>query len=357
MIRVATVITCPYCKTAGEPQPDGSCRGCGTSLKLLSLLDEVAEGYSQDGYGLLDSNRPGEAAICFLLASQIDTGKSEYTLAAARALMKSGDFSRAEKMIGEMDDLPVGDTDAHSLRGELQQARQHELARIRRRKMLGSFFSLGFILLGASLLLFGLWARNLGRPSPTTAVSQALRSNPETKGLSIRVSQQGRTVALSGTVRTELERSRVISVAAATGHSVSSSGLTVEFGAPFAVLLNNLSKAGTLPRGLTWAERNGMLYASGVVPSQLERDALAHFLQNGPYQGKFDLNGVKCAADGIALRPGDTLWSVAERLYGNGNMYLRFTDKSGHAISNPSLIHCGQVIYAPRTQDSAQQRP
>ncbi len=42
---------------------------------------------------------------------------------------------------------------------------------------------------------------------------------------------------------------------------------------------------------------------------------------------------------------GDTLWAISERFYGDGNKYQVIADASG--ISNPDLIHPGQVLTIP----------
>ncbi|OBG12015.1 lectin [Mycolicibacterium celeriflavum] len=42
---------------------------------------------------------------------------------------------------------------------------------------------------------------------------------------------------------------------------------------------------------------------------------------------------------------GDTLWAIAERFYGDGSRYQVIADASG--ISNPDLIHPGQVLTIP----------
>ena len=42
---------------------------------------------------------------------------------------------------------------------------------------------------------------------------------------------------------------------------------------------------------------------------------------------------------------GDTLWAIAERFYGDGNKYHQIAEASG--ISNPDLIHPGQVVTIP----------
>jgi LysM repeat protein len=51
------------------------------------------------------------------------------------------------------------------------------------------------------------------------------------------------------------------------------------------------------------------------------------------------------AARTYTVESGDTLWAIAERFYGDGNKYQVIADASG--ISNPDLIHPGQVLTIP----------
>ncbi|MCS7479464.1 LysM peptidoglycan-binding domain-containing protein [Umezawaea endophytica] len=43
--------------------------------------------------------------------------------------------------------------------------------------------------------------------------------------------------------------------------------------------------------------------------------------------------------------PGDTLWAIAEKAYGDGNQYQRIADANG--LDNPDLIQPGQVLVIP----------
>ena len=45
------------------------------------------------------------------------------------------------------------------------------------------------------------------------------------------------------------------------------------------------------------------------------------------------------------VEPGDTLWAIAERFYGDGNRYPEIAAASG--IENPDLIQPGQVLTIP----------
>jgi nucleoid-associated protein YgaU len=45
------------------------------------------------------------------------------------------------------------------------------------------------------------------------------------------------------------------------------------------------------------------------------------------------------------VRPGDTLFAVAERFYGDGSQYPQIADAS--SVADPNLIHPGQVLTIP----------
>lgn len=44
---------------------------------------------------------------------------------------------------------------------------------------------------------------------------------------------------------------------------------------------------------------------------------------------------------------GDTLYNIARRLYGDGSLYPKIFDANRDKISNPNLIHPGQVLTIP----------
>jgi len=49
------------------------------------------------------------------------------------------------------------------------------------------------------------------------------------------------------------------------------------------------------------------------------------------------------------VKSGETLWGIAQQHYGNGNLYHRLLT-ANPAITNPNLIHVGQVIRVPRAE-------
>lgn len=51
------------------------------------------------------------------------------------------------------------------------------------------------------------------------------------------------------------------------------------------------------------------------------------------------------AGQTYTVEPGDTLWAIAERFYGDGNRYQEIANASG--IDNPDAINPGQVLTIP----------
>ncbi|QGU06608.1 LysM domain/BON superfamily protein [Corynebacterium occultum] len=47
------------------------------------------------------------------------------------------------------------------------------------------------------------------------------------------------------------------------------------------------------------------------------------------------------------VRSGETLWAIAQQHYGNGNLYHRLVT-ANPSITNPNVIHAGDVIRVPR---------
>lgn len=69
----------------------------------------------------------------------------------------------------------------------------------------------------------------------------------------------------------------------------------------------------------------------------------------GPVLLPVTVNGdhpsVQADSQSYSVQAGDTLWDIAERVYGDGAQYQRIADASG--ITNPDLIFPGQVLTIP----------
>lgn len=52
-------------------------------------------------------------------------------------------------------------------------------------------------------------------------------------------------------------------------------------------------------------------------------------------------------ADAVEVTRGDSLWSIAQRVYGNGAYWPLIYAANAGQIANPNLIYPGQVFVLP----------
>lgn len=80
-------------------------------------------------------------------------------------------------------------------------------------------------------------------------------------------------------------------------------------------------------------------------PTQATAETPAH---PGPVLIPVTVNADHPAAEGqsYTVQAGDTLWDIAERVYGDGSQFMKIAEASG--IANPDLIHPGQVLTIPK---------
>lgn len=53
------------------------------------------------------------------------------------------------------------------------------------------------------------------------------------------------------------------------------------------------------------------------------------------------------APTGYMVRPGDCLWAIAQRTYGDGSLWPMLYAANADQILNPNLIFPGQVLRLP----------
>jgi LysM repeat protein len=79
---------------------------------------------------------------------------------------------------------------------------------------------------------------------------------------------------------------------------------------------------------------------AGVPPATHAGPVLLPVTVNG------DHASVQADTESYTVQAGDTLWDIAERVYGDGAQYHRIADAS--SIANPDLIYPGQVLTIPK---------
>ncbi len=53
------------------------------------------------------------------------------------------------------------------------------------------------------------------------------------------------------------------------------------------------------------------------------------------------------------MQPGNSLWRIARRTYGQGIMYTVIYQANGQQIFDPDLIYPGQVFVLPTSEETA----
>lgn len=56
------------------------------------------------------------------------------------------------------------------------------------------------------------------------------------------------------------------------------------------------------------------------------------------------------------VEPGDTLWAIAERFYGSGNLWTRIHEANRDKIKDPDLIQPGWVLTIPPGEEEGGSR-
>ena len=52
----------------------------------------------------------------------------------------------------------------------------------------------------------------------------------------------------------------------------------------------------------------------------------------------------------VVVQPGNSLWRIARRVYGEGVHYTAIFDANAQTIRDPNMIFPGQVFDLPKTQ-------
>ncbi len=104
--------------------------------------------------------------------------------------------------------------------------------------------------------------------------------------------------------------------------------------------------------GLDIRYDDGVAYISGEAPDQETREKIILAVGNAEGVGKVDEEmTVAVAADEAVFHTvvsGDTLWAIADKVYGDGNRYPEIFEANKPMLTDPDLIFPGQVLRCPK---------
>ena len=102
-----------------------------------------------------------------------------------------------------------------------------------------------------------------------------------------------------------------------------------------------------------WSDSGNMAVVTTeptLSPEEIDAGGGTVTTERGPVLVPVTVNGDHPAmgadAQSHTVQAGDTLWDIAERVYGDGSQYQKIADASG--IANPDLIYPGQVLTIPK---------
>ena len=64
---------------------------------------------------------------------------------------------------------------------------------------------------------------------------------------------------------------------------------------------------------------------------------------------QIDLSEVEVSDNMILVQPGNSLWRISRRFYGEGIMYTLIFKANQNQIDNPDLIYPGQIFEIPNS--------
>ena len=94
----------------------------------------------------------------------------------------------------------------------------------------------------------------------------------------------------------------------------------------------------------------GNLTLKGEAKDQAALEKAALMAGNVQGVSKVDVSGVKVQepkkqkVEIYEIQKGDTLWAIAQKFYGNGNMYKKIFEDNKEVIKDPDKIYPGQKI-------------
>ncbi|GLK50765.1 LysM peptidoglycan-binding domain-containing protein [Maricaulis virginensis] len=145
---------------------------------------------------------------------------------------------------------------------------------------------------------------------------------------------------------------------------------TVDYDSTGAVIFSGRAETGTTVRifangalvGETevgrdgrWDMQAGSLLAPGVYDlqiDQVEPDGNVSAVIVLPFE-RVAPEALDLGPDSVVVQPGNSLWRLARRLYGEGIQYTVIYEANRSQIRDPDLIYPGQVFQAPRDADGA----
>ncbi len=261
-------LTCPVCETQNDDSE--RCKQCSTDLGPLVRVATLPLDYYREGINLLDRGEIEAAIEKLSAAASLDATSADVQVALGRACQRQGindaaiaHFDRAAELAPDRQDIPQLRANAVSAESGRNAAAIAETRKaVRLRRLLWALPPAAFLL--GLVTLAGI--ERASRPSAVPAdaasgVQARLQANPATRGLALKI-----------------------------------------------------------------ASRDGVVQVAGEAPSALHIELIRAIAGQGA-AGRVDFSGLQTAKPAAPaqatyrVRPGDSLWLIARRKYGNAALW------------------------------------
>ena len=98
------------------------------------------------------------------------------------------------------------------------------------------------------------------------------------------------------------------------------------------------------------AVQDNMVVAAPSVPEQTAGEAPPE-PESGKAPEQAEADETDSDQRSYTVQSGDTLWKIAEEMYGNGSKYMKIFEANTDLLENPDRIFPGQVLVIPELDD------
>jgi nucleoid-associated protein YgaU len=368
---------CPICK-AEVPSTQTTCPRCGEDLSAVLLVEHLSVVHYNDGLHLASAGRVDEAVERLTASLSFDPGCVDALVVLGKLSAQRGRFDdaigywrRALALDAENTAALEGIRLATELRTQAQ-TRAQRAARAARARAIATPVVATTVALA---LAGGLWFLRpaqapaatppvpppasvatavplLTTPPLVPAIQSALQSDPTLTGRELNVGQSGDVAYLSGSVASpdELARAAILVRGVAGVSAVDTTDVRVVPPALADQVTRALHDEPTLAAATLDVQQVGPgVRLRGTVPTDALRrraEALARAVPGVYLVDSSEVEVVAAPAEYV-VAPGDTLVSIAQRVYGEASRWPSLYDANRDRIARPDLILPGTRLIVP----------
>ena len=324
-------------------------------ISPAALLGALPSLYFNEALELAGRGEMEEAREKLHAVVSLDTAPAVAYVVLGKVYAQQADYERAIRYWEHA--LQEDDGNVAAKRG-IERAREMQAERSRKVRLRGHLMVVVPLLLLVvgitSVLIYQRVSGNLTSPQPLPLdeVRGTISDQAAIIGGDLEVTASGESIQLHGSVATPAARDVAIalSCAAAPGVLVDGLGIIVRHPEPvatsFVSLLREVGDDDLV--GINATQRGDTLIISGEVPTDKERGRLSRLANVFVDINHVDNTGILTLGFRTrVIRPGETLWGLADRFYGDGTLWPRIAELNPEIPAPYRRIKIGTVVRIP----------